>query len=347
MKVCMANKHGDWDVSKTGKGKFFGRLIPELRKLGVDVTTDPADKVDIDLQITRPVYWPENARKRVVRRGPVKYDVNMTWREHNVKEYKYMTQCHGIVYQSEFARKMNDDFLGKPRPGQKTAVILNGADPEYYANTTPDPSPYRFNVLASTREWVWEKRLKDVIKSFQLAAIPDSCLWIAGTVWDTPKRFPPKQEGFPQRYSCENIKFLGLQDEKHVAPLYCMADVLLHLVYVDACPNAVAEALCAGCRVVTTDAGGQYEMISPLTLSETEETWNRLFPNILRDPPVPSKPWNRRTPPPADRQAVADMLKWHSEHAIKRDWIVHHARTHLGIDVIAKKYAEFFEEVLK
>ena len=130
MKCCIGNKYGTFDFSKTGKGFFVQRLCAELEKLGIQTTADPKEKVDIDMQISHMAYWPENARKRILRRGPVKYDTNMDYKKSNHEDHKYMKQCHGVVYQSEFSKRMNDAFLGEPKESQKWAIIFNGADPE-------------------------------------------------------------------------------------------------------------------------------------------------------------------------------------------------------------------------
>lgn len=324
MKVCISNKYGTFDFSKTGKGFFVQRLCSELEKLGIETTANQKDKVDIDMQISHMTYWPENATKRIIRRGPVKYDINMDYKKSNHEDWKYMKQCHGIVYQSEFSKRMNDAFLGLPREGQQTAIIFNGADPEYYEQLKPYPSKFKYNYLASTREWVWEKHLEDIIESFLLADIKDSCLWIAGTIWDKPKRFPPFQKDYPKKYKRDNIKFLGGCDEQIVGRLYLLCNAMIHLVYNDACPNAVAEAVCAGLPVIASNSGGQAELVHP----------------VINLPPVPTKAYDRRKQPKIDRSEIAKYLVAY----------IGNYRTfgcdHVNICTIAKQYAEFFEKVL-
>lgn len=330
----MDTKH-DRNRAVSGKGKFIARLCVELNKLGIETTYDRTRDVDVSVALSKPEYIPTNAKKRVLRLGPVEYDINRkNLAERVVQAQSYFRKVDGIIYQSEFARKMNDAFLGKPKDWQKTAIIYNGADPAYYAMVAPAASPFKFNVLASTREWVWEKRLKDVIKSFQLANIPDSCLWIAGQVWDTPQRFPPKQKDYAKKYGAPNIRFLGPQNDAQVAALYRMADVLVHLVYADACPNAVVEAMCAGCKVVCTDVGGQVELVEPLYIP------------VPGDPKPPRKPWNRRQPPIAPIKAIAESLVYAADLPVDREYFARMAGAYLDIDVIAKKYAAFFERVL-
>ena len=159
----------------------------------------------------------------------------------------------------------------------------------------------------------------------------ESCLWIAGTIWDTPNRFPKFQKDFPKRYKRDNIKFLGLCDDEKVGRLYRLCNAMIHIVYCDSCPNAVAEALCAGCKVITNNAGGQKELVWPVTH------------DIIEDIPVPSQPWNRREQPRANRAAIAQKIR---DYAFPRDdsWIKECG--HVDIRNIAKQYHSFFEKVL-
>jgi glycosyltransferase involved in cell wall biosynthesis len=331
MKVCFSNKYGTFDYAKTGKGFFAIRLLAELEKIGVSTTTDQNERVDINLQNCHNAFFPKNAKKRITRCGPVHYDINMDWKNHNKEDRKYMKQCHGIVYQSKFSKRMNDAFLGPVKPEQKTAIIFNGADPEYYQKLKPYQSKFKFNYLASTREWVWEKRLGDIIESFIYADVPDSCLWVSGVVWDKPKRFPPFQKDFHKKYQQNNIRFLGPCDAITIGQLYRLCNAMIHIVYCDACPNAVVEALCAGCKVIGNNAGGQSELLQPLT------------DDVMRDVAVPLKPWNRRIQPKADMKWIADKIRGYA-----CDWENSWAADcgHVNIRNIAKQYAEFFEEVL-
>jgi glycosyltransferase involved in cell wall biosynthesis len=328
MKICFTNKYGSWTTVKTGKGKFVQRLLPELEKLGVQTTTNPKDRVDVDVQINKMHYWPKNASKRIVRIGPAHYDTYIDYRAHN-KEYRdYIKQCHGIVFQSEFAKKLCYNLITKPK-GKKETVIYNGASPVQYAAAKHHRSMYKYNFLASTREWVWEKRLKDIIKSFVMADIEDSALWVLGRIWDKPKRFPPFQKGF-EKYEKKNVFFIGECSDEKVASFYKMADALIHTVYIDAQPNSIAEAICARLPVVCTDQGGQAEVMKACNAGI-----------LLEDKPYNFKPTNRRKLPGVNRKALAGDM----HDILKYDWERIDSEP-VEIKTIAKQYKAFFEEVL-
>jgi len=331
MKICFGNKRGNWNTSKTGKGKFASRLIKAWGKMGIETTTDPKEKVDVDLQISKWRYCPVNATIRILRRGPVYYDTNIKYKAMNHEDSKDMKMVDGVVYQSDFSKKMNHAFVCKPEIPE--VVIFNGADPDEYKNLEPAISPYKYNFLASTREWVWEKRLEDIIESFFLADIKNSCLWICGAVWENEKRYNPKQKDFQKKYNQGNIRFLGNCNDETVGSLYKLCNAMVHIVYVDACPNSVVEALVAGCKVISNNTGGQEEIVK------------RCTPYAMKDPKYDFKKRNRRKPPTSDRDFISQRLKSYCyEDDNEGDWMA--ATRFLHIDTIAKQYLDFFRKVL-
>jgi len=329
MKICLTCQKGDWTVAHTGKGKFASRLIRVWEGLGVKVTQDPKERVDIDLQITRYMYTPKYARKSIIRRGPVKYDTNMDYKHHNKLERGNLKQCDAIVYQSLFSKNANHKLVYNPKGRVPETVIYNGADSADYVGVKPYQSEFKYNFLASTREWVLEKRLVDIIKSFKEADIHDSKLWIAGQIWDKPNRFPDFQKDFKKRFGCVNIQFLGPTDDRKLARLYRMATCLLHAVYIDAQPNAIAEALAAGCKVLCTNVGGQREVIG-----KVNPDW------IVQDKPWDFKPCNRRKLPRLNRCEYAAAMLDMCNDATEID------ASCIDINNIASQYLNFFEKVL-
>jgi glycosyltransferase involved in cell wall biosynthesis len=336
MKVCWKaqaneNQSKTWATAVTGKGHFVQRLIPALARIGVKVIEDETAKVDIDVQISRRHYLPKNAKRSVVRMGPVHYDTNIDNGAKNREAKNAMKQSDGIVYQSEFARKMNDAFVWRPPKDKPTAVIMNGADPKAFEHCKPYPVSVAHSFLMSTREWVWEKRLGNVIDLFLEANLPDTVLLVAGKLWDTPSRFPPSQRHFEQHYAGYNVCFLGPTSQDVVGGLMKTATAMIHMVYNDACPNSVVEAMCAKLPVVATASGGHEEIIHGCNGGI-----------IIEDQEIPVVPYDRRRPPPISPLAFTTALKVainERERLIPDPAPVH-------IDAIAAQYKKFFEELL-
>jgi len=147
-----------------------------------------------------------------------------------------------------------------------------------------------------------------------LADIEDSCLWICGD-----------HQGQKKKYQADNIKFVGLLKNDDLAPYYRMANAMVHIVWVDASPNSVTEALVAGCPVICGDQGGTHELGCQ---------------TVLEDKKWDFKPFNHKKTPHIDAALLAEAIVKHKERFQVR-------AEHLYIDKIAKKYLTFFEEVLR
>lgn len=311
MKVRFITSKETWRNVGTGKGFFVLKLMGALEKLGVECLTTEKGKSDIDFHISRFHYKSKRCKARVLRLGPVHADTRKNYKYLNYLKQKALKRCEGVVYQSKFSKRFCDKFIGKAR--KKWAIIFNGARPEDY-NVPPHPSPFKYNFLASTRDWIEMKRLPDIVKAFKLANIEDSCLWICG---DHQKK--------AKKYKADNIKFVGLIGNDELAPYYRMANALIHLVYIDASPNTVTEALVAGCPVIATDQGGTHELG---------------VQTLIKDKPWKFKPFNHKKMPKVDLEAVAEAMKEYKY----RSYPVN--APHLWIDNIAEQYLKFFLEVL-
>lgn len=320
-KVCITNKRGDWNTSHTGKGKFFARLIPALKKLGVKITTDPSKKADIDLQISRFHYKP-NARKLILREGPFTIDSSMNYKKLNKGIWKSVKMADGIIYQSKYSKKVGRKFLGKP-PG-KEVIIYNGANPDFYENIEPKESQFKYNFLASARMWHPQKRLKQTIKAFRRAEIKESCLWIAGNILGSEKK-----------YESENIRFVGLLDNETLGSFYKLCDALIDITYLSACPNNCIEAMIAGCPVICGSEGGTSEL--------TAGAWN------IETKKYKFKPMNLKKPPKIKMDELVRAIKFHTLGPPDRNFpneAFGRLQERLHIDSIARQYLNFFKKVI-
>ena len=304
---------------KTGKCRFSQRLTQAWHDMGVQITDDPEIHADIALHIGR-FNYPSKAKKHVIRVGPANIDTNMNWKKINREKAKSVKRCDGIVYQSRYSRKIYRKLVCKPDIPE--AVIFNGANPKDY-EVEPYESNFKYNFLASTRVWIRQKRLKDIIKSFLLADIPDSCLLVNG---DT--------QGVEKKYDRDNIMFFGPVSDKVLARMYKLATALVHITWLDACPTSVVESLVAGCPVIHSNMGGTRELTA---LANWEAATHLRF-----DPDFDYKPKNLSKPPKSERmrEMLGEAMKAHIATPRKVEV------PYLHIDSIAKQYLTFFKEVV-
>lgn len=317
MKIRIKLQHGKWRTDHTGKGKFAISLIPELEKLGVEVTNSLEEFVDIDMQIGRFHYEPQNCNKTVLRIGPVHVDVKKNHRWLNDRKKQAYRKADGVIYQSKFGKKMVKAFIGEPRG--LTTIINNGSE-VYAGERLIGHKPINFLTCAHT--WIKQKRLHPIRKAYWKSGVRNSCLWIAG---DTGE----KNGELRDEHLNMEIRRTGLLDKEELVKLQRLCDAQIHLVFKDCMPNAVCEGIANGCKIITNNRCGTAELV--------KQTGGII---LKVDPKWDFKPININKPPKVDidllAQAMRDILKYPKPNPEIVD-----------IRNIANKYKAFFEEVLK
>jgi len=298
---------------KTGKGRFAQRLVKVWREIGVDVTTDSRIKADIALHIGR-MNYKSKARKHVLRVGPANIDTNMNWKKINREKAASVKAADAIVYQSKYSRKIYHNLVC--RPDKPEIVIFNGADPRDY-NVQPYNNHFQYIFLASTRVWLKQKRLKTIIRSFLEADIHGSRLIVCGNT-----------QGVERKYGdLNNLMFTGNISDMVLARMYKSCIAMIHLTFVDACPNSVVEAQVAGLPVIHTDQGGTKEIVK--------------CGCEIKDKPFKYKPVDLNKPPKIDRKELISAMRKIIDSKVLCDNV-----EHLYIQNIARQYLNFFKKLL-
>lgn len=301
---------------KTGKGKFASRLLSALGKLGIETTTNTLAKVDVALHIGR-VHYRSKAKVNVLRLGPAHVNSAQDYKSLNRAKLDSVKAADAIIYQSQYSKKVCQRFIGKTKA--PSIVIYNGATGWYMASK-PWPTNYKYNIVCATRKWLKQKRLKHIVRAFSCADVKDACLWICG---NTLGEKIPKQH---------NIKCVGVLDDVALGSIFASSNAMVNITYLDACPNAVVEALCAGCPVICTDQGGTHELLHDIPTDGI----------VIADKPYNFKPIDLEHPPkPRMPELVAAILHYCQD----RDDATPYPK-HLFIDAIAQQYVRFFERLL-
>ena len=158
-------------------------------------------------------------------------------------------------------------------PGDRVRVVYNGIHP--FSQPPPREearhrlgiSPDTFCVLFLGTGWE-RKGLAIAIKAMEM--VDDATLLVAG-------------RGPADLYPGGNIRFLGPVSD--IAALFAAADIMTLPTWYDPFSNACLEALAAGLPVITTNANGFAEIMTPeihgsvvsagdaLALAEAIESW--------------------------------------------------------------------------
>lgn len=310
-----ANKNPD---KLGGKSLFCFRLAEALQKKGVNIIRNPLDDADVSINVIRLKH--QKSKVRILRLDGVWHDTGKDFIQKNKSLKENLMRANGVVYQSDFAKRMSDRYLGKP--ACPTKIIFNGSDPDFYKNSSFVEEPFE-NVFLAFSKWRPHKRLKDTIESFLLATIKNSILIVAGDI----SKCDIKQKELKRYFSLPNVRWLGLLSQYHLAAYLKVAKASIHLCWFDACPNSVVEAIIAGVPVICNNVGGTQEIVKPS---------GGYVCNI--DEPYDLRPVDLYHPPQIDRSVVAEALN----KCLKEKPVI--SNNHVDINNIANQYLQFIRE---
>lgn len=300
-------------VRAGGERKFTHRLIKAFGELGHEITYDPEDEHEIHFGVR--TFGFKSDKPNVLRLDGLYYNLKReNHQEWNREIFRSYSKADAIVFQSKFGKVAVEEIFGDTH--QQYAVIHNGADPKFYAEADPIKTNFRFNAVCSAK-WRGVKRLDDIIKSFLAWNLSGVGLWIIGE---------PRY-----RIKSTKLRYVGSVDNDGLIARYLrMADVFIHLGYLDICPNSVVEALVAGCPVVCNNQGGTPEIVRNSGIIcdiDAEYNWNNLY---IQNPPR----INRATV----TNAIMEIYHHREKYRVRRE--------DLDIRNVAVKYVDFFREVI-
>lgn len=232
----------------SGKHNFAIRLAGAFERLGVSVTDK---KPHINLVFLDGI---KKGCKNIYRLDGVLMNTSINYKKKNAILLKAMKQCEGIVYQNEFCKQASDVFIKK---FSNSVIINNGASKPDGISPYGNRKPY---VLTLSR-WRPHKRLKDTVNGFLLS--------------DLHKTHNLIVLGDPDyKVDNESIIYAGIQKSDSVWKYILGADFVVHLAYVDWCPNSVVESLVCGKKVLHSSVGGTKYVVKGNGVSVEDEEWD-------------------------------------------------------------------------
>ena len=105
-------------------------------------------------------------------------------------------------------------------------------------------------VFVCSANWHRQKRLKENIAAYDMLSkkYNSSCLVVLGDNPDFVLERP-------------DIIYTGNINHNLCLQAYSMSDAMIHLAWLDHCPNVVVEAISQNCPVICTDSGGTKELV--------------------------------------------------------------------------------------
>ena len=247
--------------SRSGPNSFAKRMSSELTKMGHIVTTNDGPSCDVSLVFIEPTGNPLS--KRVVHRldgiwfSPEEFSTKNSGIKH-----VYDSADH-VVWQSQFDKNMTTKWWGYPRAG---TVVRNGTQRVYTKNESLESEFSKLRarydkIFVCSANWHPQKRLRDNIELFShLKKTYDrSCLLVLGS---NPSLHREVRDVF----------FVGNIPHDECMQVYSSCDWMIHLAWLDHCPNTVVESLSCGTPVICSEDGGTAELVGGygIVMKETD-----------------------------------------------------------------------------
>ncbi len=272
--------------AKGGPGIFLNRLRAEMESLGAFSTSG----ADVWLQLSHKPLSPDrpSGSKLMMRTAGGYYYrhyllkkpalLPLPWPLHwidsrisqrrndrlNALIRENLALADGIVFQTEFTRRMVQHFVLQTPPGE---IILNGVDVQHFSPPAESDRVGKkgLDILVS-HQFRPHKRLHDVVRLVARLrlALPQSqpiTLHVLGG--DSRNAFAQAKTVIDREGMEDVVKFWGLQPPESLPDFYRRCDLMIALPLWDPCPNTVVEAVSCGLPVITTSAGGIPEIIGP------------------------------------------------------------------------------------
>lgn len=220
------------------------RVTPYLNKQGHRVYTAPQG-CNVQLSFVR-TGWRGNL-PIVQRIDGIYSDQATDYNGRNAAISSTHSIAHGVIYQSDYSRRLCEMMLTPRNKSAKVSVIYNGIEPDWCGSHI-DQDRVDIVILGKHRR---HKRLKEIVDIFikYNKVVENSVLHVFGLMHDNK----------PVNHPC--IKYYGHVARDKMFGVLRTARFSLHLSKRDSCPNSVLETISAGIPVITTsECGGATEM---------------------------------------------------------------------------------------
>ncbi|KKN24733.1 hypothetical protein LCGC14_0891800 [marine sediment metagenome] len=284
----------------SGKHKFAMRLASAMKKKGIKITDK---KPHVNLVFIKGVRL---RCKNIFRLDGVWMNNKINFRKKNKKLVKMIKSCDGVIYQNDFCKQASDHFLGK---FSSHKIIFNGAPLNLEGG---DIYFHRKPYILTFCRWRPHKRLKETVKGFLRSELAeDYDLLVLG-----------ENPDYVKKYSA--VVYKG-KITKELPSIIRGCEYVVHLAYIDWCPNSVVESLVCGKNILHANTGGTKDIVQNNGVKIADLEWD-FTPIELYKPPRLDK----------------DELSKGFHHMFK---LPKPQADYLNIDRVADQYISYCQEI--
>lgn len=252
--------------SRSGPNSFAKRLASSLQNRGYEFV-GPNEDYATFLAFIEPASQPRPGAKFIQRLDGIWFSPEEFHSKNRGIRWTY-DNCHYVIWQTQFDKNMTSHHWGH-RTGE---IIANGI--ELHESRIVDENLKNLRqsydtIFTCSSNWHGQKRLKDNINLFLKyeSENPNKkcCLIVMG---NHPDHIIKK----------ENVWYTGNLPHELCLQVFRTSDWMIHLAWLDHCPNVVVEALSQNCPVICSSSGGTKEIVknSGIIVPEIEEYDYRL-----------------------------------------------------------------------
>ena len=180
------------------------------------------------------------------------------WEKTNEVLARYLHKADYVLFQSEFARKSSNKFLGERETNAE--VLYNAVDTSFFTPHGQVDSSDELVLLVVGSQYQLAP-VVSVLKTFSqvIKEIPGARLIFAGNFW--PHLRKPARKLTNNLGLGNKVDFLPSFTQHEAPAIFRGAHILLHTKIQDVCPGVVIEAMACGLPVVHSESGGVPELV--------------------------------------------------------------------------------------
>ena len=235
----------------SGPHSFALRLAKQLSLMGITI----ADHTDYDIAL---VTIENSSRLNVKKPFVLRLDGIWFKPEEFLPKNTRIRECYNhadaVIFQSMFDACMVTKWFGYPK---KSRVIHNGIELKHVdriGDAILDLRNKYEKIFVCSASWHPQKRLSSNIEMYRMfknSQVNNSCLIVMGG----------GDVNMDSNCVKDDIYYTGPQPQDVCLQVFAAADWLIHLAWLDHCPNVVLEALSQDTPVICTDSGGTHELL--------------------------------------------------------------------------------------
>lgn len=235
--------------STSGPNSFGKRMAAALLESGHEIELEDGSNSDVSIVFIERSGKP--LAKKVIQRLDGIWFSPAEFKSKNTFIKNLYENADGVIWQSEFDKEMVTKWWGAPKAG---AVIRNGINSSPIKKfTLPALEQLRQQyekIFVCSANWHPQKRLSENIEMYKhlRKCYSSAALIVLGSN--------------PTYVADPHIFFAGSQPHDVCLEIFAAADWMIHLAWLDHCPNTVVECLSQETPVICSEHGGTKELVS-------------------------------------------------------------------------------------